>query len=71
MQQSVVYQDIVQKQAFRMINRQINRRFREVDLSLIERIRALSIEQLEELGEAILDFSNITDVLAFLNQQNA
>jgi len=71
MQQSVVYQDIVQKEAFRMINRQINRPFQEVDLSLIERIRALSTEQLEELGEAILDFSNITDVLAFLNQQNA
>ncbi len=35
MQQSVIYQDIVQKEAFRLISRQINRRFRELDLSLI------------------------------------
>jgi predicted transposase YdaD len=71
MQQSVVYQDIVQKEAFRLISRQINRRFRELDLSLIERIRALSTEQLEDLGEALLDFSNVADLVAFLNQQNA
>jgi predicted transposase YdaD len=70
MRQSVIYQDIVQKEAFRLISRLINRRFREVDLSLIERIRTLSTEQLEDLGEAILDFSNVADLVAFLNQQN-
>jgi predicted transposase YdaD len=71
MRQSVIYQDIVQKEAFRLISRQINRRFRELDLSLIERIRALSTEQLEDLGEALLDFCNVADLVAFLNQQNA
>ncbi|MBA3921239.1 MAG: Rpn family recombination-promoting nuclease/putative transposase [Nostocaceae cyanobacterium] len=71
MQQSVIYQDIVQKEAFRMINRLINRRFREVDLSLIERIKALSTEQLEDLGEALLDFANITDLGTYLDQQKA
>ncbi len=71
MQQSVIYRDIVQKEAFRMINRLINRRFREIDLSLIERIKALSTEQLEELGEALLDFSNITDLGTYLDQQQS
>ncbi|KAB8331523.1 DUF4351 domain-containing protein [Scytonema tolypothrichoides VB-61278] len=53
----------------RLIIRQLNRRFGEIDLSLIERVRELSIEQLEALGEALLDFSALTDLEAWLRQQ--
>ncbi|WP_341531813.1 Rpn family recombination-promoting nuclease/putative transposase (plasmid) [Nostoc sp. UHCC 0302] len=73
MQESVIYQDILQKgeqrEAFRFLNRQLNRRFGEIDSSLIERIRVLSTEQLEVLGEAFLDFVSVDDLTNWLNHQ--
>ncbi|BAZ53206.1 hypothetical protein NIES4103_58780 [Nostoc sp. NIES-4103] len=53
----------------RLVIRQLNRRIGEINESLIERIKGLSIEQLENLGEALLDFSNIADLETWLNQQ--
>ncbi len=53
----------------RLIIRLLNRRFGEIDSSTIERVQGLSIEQLEALGEALLDFSAISDLEAWLNQQ--
>jgi Domain of unknown function (DUF4351) len=52
-----------------LVIRQLNRRFGEIDSSLIERVRGLSIEQLEALAEALLDFTAITDFESWLNQQ--
>lgn len=52
-----------------LILRQLNRRFGEIDAALMERIRGLSIEQLSLLAEALLDFSVVTDLEAWLNQQ--
>ncbi|MGF1939122.1 MAG: DUF4351 domain-containing protein [Nostoc sp. ChiQUE02] len=52
-----------------LIIRQLNRRLGEIDASLIERVRGLSIEQLSTLGEALLDFSVVADLEAWLNQQ--
>ena len=68
MRESVIYQDIVQKEAFRLISRLINRRFGEVGSSFIEQIGKLSVEQLEELGE-LLDFSEIANLQAWLEQE--
>jgi hypothetical protein len=51
-----------------LILRLLNRRFGEIDASLIERIKGLSIAQLENLGEALLNFSSIADLEAWLNQ---
>jgi Domain of unknown function (DUF4351) len=53
----------------RLILRLLNRRIGEINASLIERVRGLSIEQLENLGEALLDFSGVADLEAWLNQQ--
>ncbi|MBD2449071.1 DUF4351 domain-containing protein [Nostoc sp. FACHB-152] len=53
-----------------LILRLLNRRFGEIDASLIEQIRGLSIEQLENLGEALLDFSSVADLEAWLNQHS-
>lgn len=53
----------------RLVMRQLNRRLGEIDASLIERIRGLSIEQLENLGEALLDFSEVADLEAWLDRQ--
>ncbi|MBC6435515.1 DUF4351 domain-containing protein [Nostoc sp. HG1] len=52
-----------------LIIRQLNRRIGEIDASLIERVLQLSIEQLSLLGEALLDFSVVADLEAWLNQQ--
>ena len=52
-----------------LIIRLLNRRFGEIDAASIERIRELSIEQLEGLVEALLDFSVVADLEAWLNQQ--
>ncbi|MDD1413153.1 DUF4351 domain-containing protein [Dolichospermum sp. ST_con] len=53
----------------RLVMRLINRRFSEVEASLIERIKSLSVEQLENLGEALLDFSEVTDLENWLKEQ--
>ncbi len=53
----------------RLILRQLNRRLGEIDSSTIERVQGLSIGQLEALGEALLDFSTISDLEAWLNQK--
>ena len=49
-----------------LILRLLHRRIGEIDALLIERITGLSIEQLESLGEALLDFSSVADLEAWL-----
>jgi predicted transposase/invertase (TIGR01784 family) len=49
-----------------LIVRQLNRRLGEVEPALIERVRGLPIAQLEALGEALLDFSEVADLVAWL-----
>ncbi len=59
----------VQSGEQRLVIRLLNRRIGNIDESLIERIKRLSIEQLENLGEALLDFSSVADLETWLNQQ--
>jgi heme oxygenase len=70
MKESVIYQDIVQKEAFKLISRHIKRRFGDIDASLFEQVRNLSAEQLEDLGEELLDFSEVADLELWLNENN-
>jgi predicted transposase YdaD len=75
MQESVIYQDILQKgeqkgeqqEAFRFLNRQLNRKFGSIDSSVLERIQALSTEQLEILGEEFLGFGDVSALLDWLD----
>jgi predicted DNA-binding ribbon-helix-helix protein len=53
-------------EALSMILRQLTRRFGEVPEELRSPISRLSIEQLEDLGEALLDFSAIADLEVWL-----
>ena len=53
-----------------LILRLLHRRIGEIDALLIERITGLSIEQLESLGEALLDFSSVADLEAWLTQHS-
>lgn len=81
MRESVIYQDILQQglqQGRRegkqegevaLILRFLKRRIGEIDPMLQEQIRGLSTEQLEELAEAVLDFSEVADLVAWLKQQ--
>jgi hypothetical protein len=52
-----------------LIIRLLNRRIGGIESSFIETIRTLSIEQLELLGEALLDFSSITDLEQWLQNK--
>jgi predicted transposase YdaD len=52
-----------------LIIRQLNRRIGEIESSLIDTIRTLTIEQLELLGEALLDFSSVTDLEQWLENK--
>ncbi len=78
MQESVIYQDIFQKgeqkgelkEAFRFLNRQLNRRFGQIDSPILAKIRLLSTEKLEVLGEEFLDFSEVSDLVNWLDRQN-
>jgi predicted transposase YdaD len=72
MQESVIYQDILQKGdkqgEQRTIIRQLNRRFIAIDSSLLDRVKMLTIEKLDDLAEALLDFSEISDLVTWLNR---
>ncbi|HEY9802491.1 MAG TPA: DUF4351 domain-containing protein [Leptolyngbyaceae cyanobacterium] len=68
MKESVIYQDIVQKEALKLISRQLRRRFGDIDTALFERVGNLSADQLEDLGEALFDFAEVSDLEAWLNQ---
>ncbi len=52
-----------------LITRQLNRRFGEIQPPLMEQIRQLPVEQLELLGEAFLDFSDVTDLQEWLQSR--
>ena len=61
---------IVQKEVFKMISRQIKKRFGDVNDSLMTQVRNLSTDDLEDLGEALFYFSEVADLVACLEQQN-
>jgi predicted transposase YdaD len=52
-----------------LIIRLLNRRFGNLDLVVTEKIKSLSIPQLEALGDRLLDFSNLEEFLLLLNEQ--
>ena len=80
MRESVIYQDILQQgiqqgvQRGReegeasLIIRQLTRRFGELPPQLPQQIRSLSLTQLDALGEELLDFTEIAEVIAFIEQ---
>ena len=71
MQESVIYQDILQKGEERTIIRQLDRRFGEINPSLIDKIKLLPIENLDMLAEALLDFSTLSDLGTWLEQNTS
>ena len=78
MQESVIYQDILQKglqqgeergkeqEALQLILRLLTRRFSNIQPDVEQQIRTLSITQLEDLAEALLDFTSPNDLVNYL-----
>ncbi len=52
-----------------LVLRLLQKRFGQVSASTAERIRSLSVEQLEELGPALFDFRRLEDLAAWLQAQ--
>ncbi|MGB3652060.1 MAG: Rpn family recombination-promoting nuclease/putative transposase [Rivularia sp. (in: cyanobacteria)] len=63
-----LYQDIKEEEARSLIFRQLNRRVGELPQPIRQRVENLSLEQLENLGEALLDFNSMTDLQAWLEE---
>ena len=82
MKESVIYQEIKsegiqegiqegrQQEGVNMILRQLNRRIGEISPQLFQKIQSLPIEQLENLGEALLDFQSKEDLEQWFNQSS-
>lgn len=76
MRESVIYQDIIQKgreegkqeEALKMVMRSLTRLCGTLDSNLQRRIEALSVIQLEDLNEALLDFADATDLEDWLQE---
>ena len=74
MQESVIYQDIVQtgiqtgrqQEAVTFVSILIEERFGDIALTLKQQIQKLSREKLELLGKALLNFSSVDDLAAWL-----
>ncbi|HEY9739852.1 MAG TPA: Rpn family recombination-promoting nuclease/putative transposase [Coleofasciculaceae cyanobacterium] len=56
----------IQQGQVELILRQLERRLRAISPDIQTRIRQLSFEQLENLGEAVLDFTSTVDLTAWL-----
>ena len=78
MQESVIYQDILQKgegkgeqkEAVKFCLMLLNQRFGELDSEILERVKVLSVEHLENLGAALFNISEIADLVTWLNQED-
>lgn len=78
MKESVIYQQILQEGVRQgqqlgeatLIIRQLERRFGTIDAITQEQIRNLPSDRLEQLAIALLDFSAITDVTTWLQNEN-
>jgi hypothetical protein len=56
------------REAQSLILRLLDRRVGNISIELQERVKSLSLERLEDLGEALLDFTNLAELEAWLSQ---
>jgi predicted transposase YdaD len=73
MKESVIYQEIKeegrQEGAVNLLLRLLNRRIGEISAELSANIQSLSLENLENLGEALLDFQSVEDLEQWLENE--
>ena len=68
MRESVIYQDIQQEKALSIVIRLLRRKVGTVPPAQLLKIQALDSILLDDLAEALLDFSVLTDLEAWLTQ---
>ncbi len=66
MRESVIYQEIQQERVSILVLRQLTRRVGQLAPEIRLQIQQLPVVQLEELGEALLDFSTVQDLTDWL-----
>jgi predicted transposase YdaD len=66
LKQTRVYQDALQEEALRFVSLLLTRQYGELEIELQAQMQQLSRAQLEELGEALLDFSSVEDLVVWL-----
>jgi predicted transposase/invertase (TIGR01784 family) len=83
MRESVIYQDILQEGEQRgeqrglrqgelnLVLKLLKRKFGNIPTKLQKIVQSLSIAQLEDLGEALLDFATLDDLSSWLRQNRA
>lgn len=77
MRGSVIYQEIREdgllegrkNEALSFLSRLLTRRIGTIAPETTEQIQTLSVEELEDLGEALLDFSEASDLTNWLNDR--
>jgi predicted transposase/invertase (TIGR01784 family) len=70
MRESVIYQDILAEGESNLVLRLLNSRIGEIPHDLAEQIRELPVEEIESLGEALLDFQSLSDLVSWLERSN-
>ena len=78
MRESVIYQEIHEEgllegrqgEAVSLITRQLTRRVGALSPELEAQIQSLSVEVLEDLGEALLDFTGVEDLVSWLAERH-
>lgn len=68
MRESVIYQDILREGERSLVLRQLTRKVGELSPQMRDRVNNLSLEQIENLGEALLDFQGMDDLEAWLSR---
>ncbi|MBO1351366.1 MAG: DUF4351 domain-containing protein [Hormoscilla sp. GUM202] len=73
MQESVIYQDIIQKGmqkgVLETVTRLLTRRFGTLEENLQQRLQQLPTTQLQDLAEELLDFSSVTNLVNWLRER--
>ncbi|WP_442861100.1 DUF4351 domain-containing protein [Calothrix sp. NIES-3974] len=74
LKETQVYREIKEEgrkaEACQLITRQLTRRVGELPQPVRSQVESLSLEQLENLGEALLDFTSMADLDAWLAALN-
>lgn len=75
MQESVIYQDILEQgkkqEALSFCNSLLSERFQELDSAIIARVQVLSVEKLEALGRALFRISTVDDLVVWLDEEES
>jgi predicted transposase YdaD len=73
LRETKVYQEALQEGEQRersLIHRQLSRRVGTLPANVEAQVQALALPQLEALGEALLDFTGVDDLVGWLREQS-